>query len=44
MKRMLAEEQGGKGGQNYPQRILDHIVAVLEGRKQPLVYPDFCRP
>jgi HEAT repeat protein len=40
MKRMLAEEKGGKGGQNYPQRILEHIIAVLEGKKLSLIYPD----
>ncbi len=41
MKRILAGEKGGKGGQNYPQRILEHSIAVLEGKKLALVYPDF---
>ena len=44
MKRVLAAEKGGKGAQNYPQRILEHTIAVLEGKKLPLVYPDFGRP
>ena len=44
MKRVLASEKGGKGGQNYPQRILEHSIAVLEGKKLPLVYPDISHP
>jgi len=44
MKRVLASEQGGKGALNYPQRILEHSVAVLEGQQLPLVYPEFKQP
>jgi arylsulfatase A-like enzyme len=40
MKRVLASEKGGKGALNYPQRILEHSIAVLEGKQLPLVYPD----
>ena len=37
-------KSGGEGnGQNYPKRILEHVVAVLEGREQPLVYPNITK-
>lgn len=27
-------------GEKYPATILTHVIDVLEGREQPLVYPD----
>ena len=40
MKRALAgAKPTGRGGTYPPQHILTHAIAVLEGREQPLVYP-----
>lgn len=38
MKAVL-KSAGDGNGRDYPKRILEHVVAVLEGREQALVYP-----
>ena len=42
MKAALAgvEKRKNGGGENYPERMLTHIIDVLEKRELPLVYPD----
>jgi hypothetical protein len=47
MKQLLAtlpKEAGANSPRAYPQRILERIIAVLEGREKALVYPTFARP
>ena len=39
MKRALASAPPAKGGTYPPQQILHHVIDVLEGRAQTLVYP-----
>jgi len=41
----VALESAGEGnGGGYPKRILEHVIAVLEGRKEALVYPKVTTP
>jgi arylsulfatase A-like enzyme len=37
----LPKEAGANSPRAYPQRILERIIAVLEGREKALVYPTF---
>ncbi len=41
LQQRVASEEGGKNAFQYQRRILDRIIAVLDGREQPLVYPVF---
>ena len=36
---LAAARQALGKGENYPVRILEHVIDVLEGREQPLIYP-----
>jgi arylsulfatase A-like enzyme len=47
IKQLLASAQkegDGNSSRAYSQRIIERIVAVLEGREQALVYPIFAKP
>ena len=47
IKQLLAagsKENDANSSRAYPQRILERIAAVLEGREQALVYPIFTMP
>ena len=39
-----SQEKDANSSRAYSQRILDRIAAVLEGRAQALVYPNFTQP
>ena len=41
MLQRVAGEEGGKSAFQYQRRILDRIIAVLDGKELPLVYPVF---
>jgi hypothetical protein len=37
----LKPEEGANSPKAYPQRILERLIDVWEGKAKPLVYPDF---
>ena len=41
MQQRVAQEEGAQNPLQYQRRILARIIAVLDGRELPLVYPVF---